>query len=461
MNPSLPFELAHRSLADRYRILEPIGSGTFGVVFRAEDELEHARVVVKLLHGSYGYFHLDTFRREIDAARSLTHPSAVRILDYGVAEGDRPFLVMDEIDGQPLDTWATERRPVPIGEAMSLVIPIAELLEEAHAAGIVHCDVKPSHILVRGANGHPREVKLIDFGIARLRRSAIDGHSYEPDTASSRISGTPAYMSPERVVGGEYDGRADVYSLAMVLYELLAGRLPFELPADAGPYEIFAAQLRGYALPLRVFRADTTPTLGAFLQRALAKDPADRPMAAELAQYLRLERELASRSGGCSANEPRPAVTAASRAPTASLDRGGRRAGEIEVKSVLPSLERCLVAGDLYGHFYERLLASSPEVAVRFQRTNMSEQKRILHHAINLILSFFERNPVGTWAIERVRHTHSRSQLDIPPRLYAYWRSAFLDAVRELDPALDAATERAWRTVLQAAIDFVVAGYDD
>lgn len=461
MNEALPLELMQRPLADRYRILEPIGSGTFGVVFRAEDEAERAPVVVKLLNGAYGYFHLDTFRREINAARSLTHPSAVRIRDYGVAEGDRPFLVMDEVDGVPLDTWAAGRRPVPIGDAVSMLIPVAELLEEAHAAGIVHCDVKPSHILVREANGHPQEVKLIDFGIARLSRSVMGSPAGELDPAGRRISGTPAYMSPERVLGSDYDGRADVYSLAIVLYELLAGRLPFELPADAGPYEVFAAQVRDYALPLRVFRADTTATLGAFLQRALAKDPADRPTAAELAQYLRLERDLALRAGDCAPREPQPATTAESRAPTTLLDRAGRRTGEIEVKSVLPSLERCLIAGDLYARFYERLLASSPEVADRFQRTNMREQKRILHHAINLILSFFERNPVGTWAIERVRRTHSRAQLDIPPRLYAYWRSAFLDTVRELDPALDAATERAWRAVLQSAIDFVVAGYDD
>ncbi|MFN7950417.1 MAG: protein kinase [bacterium] len=458
---SPPLDLVDRSLADRYRVIEHIGSGTFGSVFRAEDQLDRARVVVKVLNGPYGYFHLDTFRREIDAARRLAHPSAVRILDYGVAEGDRPFLVMEEVAGAPLDVWASSRRPVSIAQAVSLVIPVAELLEEAHAAGIVHCDVKPSHILAHQVNGDPLQVKLIDFGIARLSRSILGDPMDDSNPASRRISGTPAYMSPERVLGADYDGRADVYSLAIVLYELLTGRLPFELPPDAGAHEVFAAQVRDYALPLRVFRADTTPTLGAFLQQALAKDPADRPTAAELAQYLRLERNLAARaSGNGQSDREQTAATAESRAPTAVLARPGRRMGEVEVQSVLASLERSLRAGDLFGRFYERLMASSPDIVARFQRTNMREQKRILHHAMNLILAFFERDPVGTWAIERVRYTHSRAMLDIPPRLYAYWRTAFLDSVRELDSEIDAPTERAWRAVLQGAIDYIVAGYD-
>ncbi|MBK7977013.1 MAG: serine/threonine protein kinase [Deltaproteobacteria bacterium] len=219
-------------LSNRYVLSDPIGSGTFGVVFRAQDVRSGTQVIVKVLKGPYGFIHLDSFRREIDSARRIQHPSAVRIIDYGVADRDRPFLVMEAVDGVTLLEWASARRPLPIEACASVLLPVAELLSEAHAAGVVHCDVKPSHILVQGREGAPPLVKLVDFGIARIARSLGGDSTADGSGSPRRISGTPAYMSPERVLGGDYDGRADVYSLAIVLYELLTGRLPFDLRDD-------------------------------------------------------------------------------------------------------------------------------------------------------------------------------------------------------------------------------------
>lgn len=449
-------------LSNRYVLSDPIGSGTFGVVFRAQDVRSGTQVIVKVLKGPYGFIHLDSFRREIDSARRIQHPSAVRIIDYGVADRDRPFLVMEAVDGVTLLEWASARRPLPIEACASVLLPVAELLSEAHAAGVVHCDVKPSHILVQSREGAPPLVKLVDFGIARIARSLGGDSTADGSGSPRRISGTPAYMSPERVLGGDYDGRADVYSLAIVLYELLTGRLPFDLRDDPESGEILQAQVRDRPFAVGRYRSHASPTLEGFLERCLAKDPSQRPTAAEFGTYLRLERDLALRAHDPATADGTTRAPAGPRAdaPTALFRPELRRILDPRLRLVLPSLERCMANGDLFGRFYERVMAASPEIAERFRGTDMAGQKRILHHAINLVLAFFEHDPIGAWAIERVRRTHARSGLDIAPHLYEPWREAFLETVEELDPAMDDGVEIAWRVVLQSTIDYVIAGYD-
>lgn len=447
-------------LANRYVLGEPIGSGTFGVVYGAHDVRSDGPVIVKVMRGPYGFVHLDSFRREIDSARRIQHPSAVRIIDYGVADRDRPFLVMEAVEGVTLGEWAATRRPVPIEDCAAVLLPIAELLAEAHAVGIVHCDVKPSHILVQQHAGAPPRVKLVDFGIARIARS-LAGES-SSDGSPRRISGTPAYMSPERVMGGDYDGRADVYSLAIVLFELLTAHPPFDLRDDPESAEILQAHVRDRPFAVGRFRPHRSPTLEAFVERCLAKDPHDRPTAAEFGTYLRLERDFALRSL-VPVTSPRVAESpedTRSEAPTALFRPELRRILDPRLRLVLPSLDRCLASGDLFERFYDRLMRTSPEIAERFRGTDMTGQKRILHHAINLVLAFFEHDPIGAWAIERVRRSHARSGLDIAPRLYEPWREAFLATIEELDAGMDDAVEIAWRVVLQSTIDYVAAGYD-
>lgn len=449
-------------LSNRYVLGDPVGSGTFGVVFRAHDVRSDGPVIVKVLRGPYGFVHLDSFRREIDSARRILHPSAVRIIDYGVADRDRPFLVMEAIEGESLSAWAAARRPLPIEACADVLVPIAELLAEAHSAGVVHCDVKPSHILIQHEDGGRSRPRLVDFGIARIARSVAGESGDETSGSPRRISGTPAYMSPERVLGGEYDGRADVYGLAIVLYELLTDRLPFDLRDDPESAEILQAQVRDRPFAVARFRPHGSPTLEAFLERCLAKDPSRRPTAAEFATYLKLERELALRTrttdAGSGSSEERERRS--SEAPTALFRPDLRRIVDPRLRLVLPSLDRCLSNGDLFGRFYERLTSTSPEIAERFRETDMEAQKRVLHHSINLVLAFFEHDPIGAWAIDRVRRSHSKAGLSIAPHLYEPWREAFLATVEELDPQMDDAIEIAWRVVLQSTIDYVTAGYD-
>jgi serine/threonine protein kinase len=206
----------------RYEILGELGSGSMGTVFRGRDPMIDREVAVKTIRmqgfapeESHGF--RERFFREAQAAGKLSHPGIVTIHDVGEDESTRtPYIVMEFIAGQTLDALIRESSaPLPVERALGLVKQIAEALDYAHSAGIVHRDIKPANIIVTPAG----RAIITDFGVARLRKSQV--------TVQGEMIGTPAFMSPEQVQGERVDGRADLFSLGVILYYMLTLEKPF------------------------------------------------------------------------------------------------------------------------------------------------------------------------------------------------------------------------------------------
>jgi eukaryotic-like serine/threonine-protein kinase len=228
-------------LGGRYRLNSRLGSGGMGEVWEAEDLSLQRKVALKTLH----QFADDTARlrahREGVVMARLAHPHAVPVYDSGESDG-RPYLVMELVFGQGLDVYARAHGPLPLLQVGKLVDQIAGALDAAHALGVVHRDVKPSNILIEERATGPF-CRVVDFGVAGL--SVPD--SALPDlTEAGQVSGTPAYMSPEQGRGQRVDGRADVYSLACVAFELLTGQQPF---AAGSSIDVMSAHLFRAPMP--------------------------------------------------------------------------------------------------------------------------------------------------------------------------------------------------------------------
>jgi serine/threonine-protein kinase len=201
-------------VTERFTLLEKIGRGGMGVVWRARDEETGQIVALKLLHSAYSDDpdYVTRFERELELARRIKSPNVVGVIGYGVREGT-PYLALEYVDGKSLRERLASRGPYTWQETKPLLAQIAQGLADAHAAGVVHRDIKPSNILI-GSDG---VAKIADFGIAR-------GLDLTRVTGTSTLLGTPAYLPPE----GPQDERSDLYSLGIVAYELLAGVPPFE-----------------------------------------------------------------------------------------------------------------------------------------------------------------------------------------------------------------------------------------
>ena len=247
-------------LDDRYQLAEPIAAGGVGQVWRAADLLLDREVAVKLLRPEYAD-HPDTlerFRAEAKHAGSLTHPCVARVYDYGSAgPAIPPYLVMEYVNGPSLaDMLAVD--PVHPVLALDVAAQAAAGLEAAHRIGLVHRDIKPGNILI-GADGL---VKITDFGIAHAAGSA-------PITGPGLVMGTPQYMAPERISGGQATPASDLYALGILIYECLTGLPPY----DGGTAEVMAGHLY---LPMPPLPAGVPPELDELIARLTAKDPAAR-----------------------------------------------------------------------------------------------------------------------------------------------------------------------------------------
>jgi serine/threonine-protein kinase len=252
-------------MTERFTLLEKIGRGGMGVVWRARDEETGQIVAVKLLHSAYSDDpdYVTRFERELELARRIKSTNVVGVLGYGVREGT-PYLALEYVDGKSLRERLATHGPYSWDETKALLAQIAQGLADAHAAGVVHRDIKPSNILI-GSDG---VAKIADFGIAR-------GLDLTRVTGTSTLLGTPAYLPPE----GPQDERSDLYSLGIVAYELLVGVPPFEGSTYA---EVLMAHVR---MPPDLDRVpkEARPIV-AWL---LAKDPKDRPQSAnELIEVL-------------------------------------------------------------------------------------------------------------------------------------------------------------------------------
>jgi serine/threonine protein kinase len=270
-------------LGGRYELEEPIGGGSFGTVFRAR-HLELSRpVAVKILATSAGTDPeaLARFRREGDSACRVQHPNAVAVYDFAVNPGGVAYLVMELLEGHSLEKELEEKGPLDPVRCAQIVVPVCSALSAAHAAGVLHRDIKPSNVFLhRTPQGEL--TKILDFGIAKLAAQSAIGQKL---TIDGSLLGTPAYMAPERFRRGPYGPKSDVYSVGVMLYEMLSGRLPF-IPSTADPLALVAMQAEEEALPLSQRRADIAPALDAVVAQALARDPEARPTADLLARRL-------------------------------------------------------------------------------------------------------------------------------------------------------------------------------
>jgi tetratricopeptide (TPR) repeat protein/predicted Ser/Thr protein kinase len=263
----------------RYRLEAELGRGGMGVVYRAHDTLLGRDVAVKVLSatalGSEGRAHL---LREARAAAVLNHPNVVTIYDVGEADGAPsdegvPFIVMELVEGPSLH----ERRPGSLEETVAVARQVCAALEHAHARGIIHRDLKPENVLLSHdplEGGDPQTgtgatAKLSDFGLARSIASRL--------TVEGTVVGTVFYLAPELALGQAYDGRADLYALGIMLYELTTSRLPF-LADD--PLAVISQHLHAPAVPPRARDEGIPPALDALILRLLSKDPQDRPASA-------------------------------------------------------------------------------------------------------------------------------------------------------------------------------------
>jgi beta-lactam-binding protein with PASTA domain/predicted Ser/Thr protein kinase len=290
-------------IASRYLIVAAIGGGGMAEVYKAEDERLSRPVAVKVLRREFGRDEefVRRFENEARAAASLSHPNVVSVYDVGeTPEGDH-YIVMEFVDGRTLKDLVRDEGPLSVRQSLTVAAAVASALSAAHRKGIVHRDIKPENILIT-ADG---AVKVTDFGIARAASGRTIVHT-------GSILGSAHYFSPEQARGGYVDEKSDLYSLGCVLFELLAGRPPYDAPS---PIAVALKHVQEPVPSVRKLRPGVPKEVDVILQRLLAKEPEDRYRSADAA-LRQLESALAALGG------PEPLVPGGK---TPAIDGAGRR----------------------------------------------------------------------------------------------------------------------------------------
>ncbi len=250
-------------IAGRYELEEIVGSGGMATVYRAQDRLLERSVALKILHEQFSQDPdaLERFGREARAVAQLAHPNIVTVIDRG-EDGGRPYIVFEYVSGENLKQLVAREGPLPVATVIELGIQVARALEAAHDRGVVHRDIKPQNVLL----AEEGRAKVTDFGIARARNT-------EGMTLTGTIMGTSDYIPPEQARGETAGEAGDVYSLGVVLFELLTGRLPYE---GDNAVAVAMRHVNDPVPDVRELRPDVPPRLAALVHRALAKEPRDR-----------------------------------------------------------------------------------------------------------------------------------------------------------------------------------------
>ena len=277
-------DLQDRIIGGRFRVVQLIGKGGMGSVYEARHLSLPRTYAIKILLADLatdaGF--IERFRREAIAMSKIDHPNVIRITDYGETGDGSVYLVMEFLEGDGLDDVLSRRGKLPVERALTILAQVSDALEVAHQEGVIHRDLKPENILLTSRHGRKDFVKLLDFGIAKVRTPEFDG---TPLTIQGEVFGTAEYMSPEQATGKPQDGRSDIYALGCLLYELLTGEPPFLGSA----VEVLRSHVFTDPQPpsSRMPGGRLMPELDTLVMRCLAKEPADRyQTCAELRQDL-------------------------------------------------------------------------------------------------------------------------------------------------------------------------------
>lgn len=265
--------LLGQTLADKYRIDERLKEGGMGTVYRGTHVLMDKTVAIKVLRPSLAADEkiVARFSREARAASRISHPHALSVTDFGEAENGIVFLVMEFLNGETLKDVIRREGPMSLARVVEIIRQVGAALDAAHGQGVVHRDLKSENIMLLAANG-PDYAKVLDFGIAKIKEH--DG-AYDPGlTAPDLVIGTPQYMSPEQCSQApDIDARSDIYSLGVIIYEMLVGHVPFTGPS---PTAIMMKHLQEPAPSVLEERNDLPAAVGRVISRAMAKRPAER-----------------------------------------------------------------------------------------------------------------------------------------------------------------------------------------
>jgi serine/threonine-protein kinase len=293
--------LLGRMLDEKYLLEKQLGIGGMGTVYRARHLLIDRAVAVKVLNQRFVEDEAAQarFRREAKAAGRLQHPNAVGVTDFGTTSDGYVYIVMELLEGQTLRDLLARDAPLDLAHAVSIMLQVSSAVAAAHEAGIIHRDLKPANIFIAQRPDVPSVVKVLDFGIAKLAADSLDEEDRQTLTQVGAMIGTPRYMSPEQCGGSPLTAAADVYSMGVILYEMLTGTVPF-----SGLSPLAIAMRHSTEAPRRPseFISSIPASLEAVVLHALEKRPEDRPRDAsafrlellDTAERLGLEHAAAS-----------------------------------------------------------------------------------------------------------------------------------------------------------------------
>lgn len=275
-------------LNGQFKIQKKIGTGGMGAVYRAHQPEMNRPVAVKILHAKLKNRKdlVSRFRREARAMSHLTHPNTVKVMMYGELDDGELYIVMEYLEGKNLNQVVRREGPLDVPRAIPILMQVCGALEEAHQLGIVHRDLKPENIFLTNSGGLSDFAKVLDFGLAKVTERELRPGSIML-TQEGMVFGTPEFMSPEQAQGQALDKRSDIYSLAVILYEALTGKLPFDARSSMEYIQLHVAKA---PIPLdERIPGKTFPSgLGDVLAKAMSKNPSKRyPSASAFADALR------------------------------------------------------------------------------------------------------------------------------------------------------------------------------